>query len=95
MRSKNKPSPTVTEAEWIAVVAELDCVVCDASHQSEVHEPEQGLWFASMPLCRLCHQAPHGWHGTRDRWKLRKMTELKAINQTVGRVYAVLRARRR
>ena len=82
MRSKNKPAQTKAEAAHTARVADLPCVVCQASGPSEVHEPEQGLWFASMPLCAACHRGPEGWHGTRLRWKLRKVTELLAINET-------------
>jgi hypothetical protein len=82
MRSKNKPSPTGREQSHITRVAQLDCIVCDASGPSEVHEPEQGLWFVSIPLCPACHRGPEGWHGTRLRWKLRKFTELMAINET-------------
>jgi hypothetical protein len=83
MQSKNKPKPTVAEAEHIALIAEMDCIVCEAPGPSEVHEPEQGLWFASMPLCPACHRGPEGWHGTRQRWKLRKVSELSAINDTI------------
>ena len=83
MQSKNKPAPTKAEREHIARIAELDCIVCSAPGPSEVHEPEQGLWFASMPLCAACHRGPDGWHGTRLRWKLRKVSELSAINQTI------------
>lgn len=82
MRSKNKAAQTQAEAAHVARVAELPCVVCETSGPSEVHEPEQGLWMISMPLCPLCHRGPEGWHGTRLRWKLRKMDELKAINET-------------
>jgi hypothetical protein len=81
--SKNKPKPTAAEAEHIAKVAEMNCIVCEAPGPSEVHEPEQGLWFASMPLCAACHRGPEGWHGTRLRWKLRKVSELSAINETI------------
>ena len=88
MRSKNKPAPTVAEQAHIERVAELPCVVCEAPPPSEVHEPEQGLWFASMPLCAACHRGPQGWHGTRLRWKLRKFTELLAINETQRRLAA-------
>lgn len=83
MQSKNKPKPTKAEADHIARIAELDCIVCKAPGPSEVHEPEQGLWFASMPLCAACHRGPEGWHGTRLRWKLRKVSELSAINETI------------
>lgn len=87
MRSKNKKAPTAAERGHIERVANLACVVCSASAPSEVHEPEQGMWFIAMPLCQACHRGPEGWHGTRLRWKLRKMTELKAINET-GRMLA-------
>jgi hypothetical protein len=83
MRSKNKPAQTAQEKEYVRRIAALPCVVCGTYDGSEVHEPEQGLWFASMPLCPACHRGPEGWHGTRLRWTLRKMTELKAINETV------------
>lgn len=86
MRSKNKPAQTKQEAAHVAKLAALPCVVCDSSEGSEVHEPEQGLWFASMPLCPACHRGPDGWHGTRLRWSLRKMSELKAINKTLSMI---------
>lgn len=88
MKSKNKPAQTKAESTHAACIAEQPCVVCKAHGPSEVHEPEQGLWFASMPLCYACHRGPDGWHGTRLRWSLRKMTELKAINQTIESIYA-------
>lgn len=87
MRSKNKAAPTKDEKEHIRKVAALPCIVCGSYEGSEVHEPEQGMWFISIPLCPACHRGPEGWHGTRLRWSLRKMTELKAINET-GRLLA-------
>ena len=83
MRSKNKPAQTVKEKEWVRRIAALPCAVCGTYDESEVHEPEQGMWWISIPLCAACHRGPEGWHGTRLRWSLRKMTELKAINETV------------
>lgn len=82
MQSKNKPAPTRAERSRIERIAELPCVVCDEPGPSEVHEPEQGLWFASMPLCPACHRGPDGWHGTRKRWTLRRVNELQAIDMT-------------
>lgn len=82
MQSKNKKPPTVAEREHNAKVAALPCVVCGTYDGSEVHEPEQGLWYIAIPLCYACHRGPEGWHGTRLRWKLRNMDELKAINET-------------
>jgi hypothetical protein len=88
MRSKNKPKPLAAESRHIARVAELSCIVCEAPGPSEVHEPEQGLWFASIPLCPACHRGADGWHGTRQRWKMRKFSELLAINETHRRLAA-------
>lgn len=82
MQSKGKRAMTVLEKEHVERVAQLPCVVCEVPPPSEVHEPEQGLWFISMPLCPACHRGPEGWHGTRLRWKLRRFTELLAINKT-------------
>lgn len=87
LQSKNKKPMTTAERAHVARVKELDCVVCGASGPSEAHEPEQGLWFISVPLCPACHRGPEGWHGTRLRWSLRKMDELKAIDQTNRRIY--------
>lgn len=86
MHSKNKPRQTAAESRHVARVAALSCVVCGVAGPSEVHEPEQGLWFASMPLCPECHRGPDGWHGTRQRWKLRRISELQAINETHRRL---------
>lgn len=88
MKSKNKPAQTKAEAAHVARLAEQPCVVCDDTCPVEVHEPEQGMWWISMPLCIPCHRGADGWHGTRLRWGLRKMTELKAINKTLERLNA-------
>ena len=86
VRSKNKRAATVAEREHIERVAALECVVCDEPPPSEVHEPEQGMWWIALPTCPLCHRGPDGWHGTRLRWKLRKVTELSAIDKTIKRL---------
>lgn len=85
MFSKNKAKQTPAEKQHVACIAAMDCIVCGASGPSEVHEPEQGLWMISLPLCYECHRGKEGWHGTRLRWSLRKMDELKAINETIKR----------
>lgn len=83
MKSKNKPRQTADEKQHVARVASLEtCVVCGDKGPVEIHEPEQGLWWLSLPLCTACHRGAGGWHGTRLRWTLNKMSELKAINQT-------------
>ena len=76
MRAKYKPTMTKAEREHVAQLASQPCAVCDAPGPSEVHEPHQGLWMAAIPLCPECHRGGEGWHGTRLRWKLRKVSEL-------------------
>lgn len=87
MHSKNKPPMTAAERLHVGRVKQMSCVVCDESGPSDAHEPEQGAWYIAIPLCRPCHTGPEGWHGTRLRWKLRKMDELKAINATICAIY--------
>lgn len=86
MHSKNKKPQTAAEARYVSQIAQLPCVVCGCESGSEVHEFEQGAWFASVPLCVPCHRGPEGWHGTRARWTLRKMDMIKAINETIRRL---------
>lgn len=40
-----------------------------------------------IPLCYECHQGKDGIHGTRNRWKLRDMSETKALSKTIEGVY--------
>lgn len=35
-----------------------------------------------------CHRGPQGWHGTRERWTLRRMDPMKAIDKTYRRLNA-------
>jgi len=85
MWSKNKKQKTSLEHDYVARLAAQDCVVCGETGPSEVHEFEQGQWFTSVPLCAECHRGTHGWHGTRDRWKNRRVDMLESINRAVGR----------
>jgi transposase len=78
VQSKNKPAPTAAERRHIERLKQMDCIVCGAEGV-EVHEPEQGLWFASMPLCPV-------FHGQRLNWKAKKWTEIDAINATVRKL---------
>lgn len=87
MKSKNKPALTAAERRHVSAVKNLDCVICGEPGPSEAHEPEQGKWFISIATCVACHRMSQGWHGDRSRWKNAKMTELKAINETLRRIY--------
>ena len=85
MQSKNKLAMTVTERAHVENVKMMPCGVCGTSGPSDCHEIEQGLWFASIPLCRDCHMgSKNGLHGQRAMWKLYKCSELSVLNDTIG-----------
>lgn len=84
MQSKNKPNPTNDERAHIERIKSMCCIICGAAGPSDAHEPEQGLWFLAIPLCRDCHQGSvNGWHGQRRIWNVLKMDEQKALNMTL------------
>lgn len=89
MQSPNKPQPTVAERKHIERIKALPCSICNAPGPSECHEIEQGYWFTSMPLCFECHRGASGIHQSKASWKLRNMTELDALNITIGRLFGV------
>ena len=91
MQSKGKPAQTVSERTYVSKLAEQPCVVCGAEGV-EIHEFEQGAWHAAVPLCPPCHRGPQGWHGSRQRWTLRKMDMVKAINTAVARAWEAANA---
>jgi hypothetical protein len=88
MMSKNKAAPSAAERRHIERLAAMPCVICGSEEGSEVHEFEQGAWFAAVPCCPACHRGPEGWHGTRQRWTLRRMDPIKAIDETYRRLAA-------
>ena len=71
----------------LARVKELPCSVCDAEGPSEAHHIEQGLQYTCVSLCPTCHRDNvMGWHGQKRMWAIKKMTELDALNVTLGRL---------
>ena len=89
MNSKNKKAPTADESRHIERIKNMPCVICQASPPSDCHEPEQGLWFASIPLCRDCHTGSHnGIHGRKAIWNVFKMDEMRALAATVRALVA-------
>jgi hypothetical protein len=88
MQSKNKKAPTALERKHIALIKEMDCVVCGASGPSECHEINQGQWFTSMPLCADCHRGSlNGIHGQKRMWAVHKLDELSALNKTLATIF--------
>ena len=80
---------TYTRAEraHLARVKAQPCSVCDEPGPSEAHHIHQSHPWTCIALCVECHRGPQGWHGTRARWKLRKvMDEETALNTTLERL---------
>lgn len=80
-------SYTAAEHDHVGRVKELPCSVCDTPGPSAAHHIEQGSHYTVVALCEDCHQGSHnGWHGRRTIWKIKKLTELDALNVTLGRL---------
>lgn len=86
MQSKNKPSMTKAERAHVERVKESGCACCDTPGLVEAHEIEQGQWFTSIGLCSDCHRGPNGLHGTKAYMRVRKLTELSMLNETLRRL---------
>lgn len=83
---------TSAEKRHLDRVASLGCAVCGTRPVTVHHIRDgQGMsqrashWLA-IPLCPDCHQGPGGIHGDRSLWRIRKMTELDALADTIRRL---------
>lgn len=84
MFSKNHKSKTKAEQEHLGRVASLPCSVCSAPPPSQCHHIKQQRHFTVIALCADCHA---NWHGPKNLWKLRKMEEIDALNETYRMLY--------
>lgn len=87
MWSKNKACMTAAERRHVGMVKESGCAVCDTAGGVHAHEIQQGLWWTAIGLCPDCHTGPMGIHGDKTLWRIHKMDEIKALNETLRRVY--------
>ena len=79
--------PTKKEKEWLLQVKSQPCSVCDAPPPSEAHHVKQHYQYTCIALCVDCHRGSSGWHGTKVMWKIKKMDELMALNQTIKNIF--------
>jgi hypothetical protein len=78
---------TKAERNHIEQVKHLKCSVCDAPAPSDAHHIEQALAYCVVALCKDCHQGGrNGIHGQKIMWKIKKMSELDALNVTLRRL---------
>ena len=77
---------TAAERKHLARVKSLPCSVCNAPPPSSAHHINQGQQYTCVALCHDCHQGTMGWHGTKALWRIRKMDQLDALNETIRRL---------
>ena len=76
---------TKAEREYVEWIKSLPCGVCTGSPPSDAHHIKQGLHFLCIPLCHEdCHQGSfNGIHGQARIWKVKKLDEMKVLNNTI------------
>ena len=76
--------PTKKESAHLARIKEMNCIVCGASGPSDAHHIVQHQQYLCIPLCKDCHQGSfNGIHGQARIWKVYKMDEMTALNETL------------
>jgi hypothetical protein len=71
----------------LARIKEMPCSVCGEPPVSEAHHIEQGSQYLCIPLCPSCHRSSfNGIHGEARIWKVKKMSEMDALNDTIKRL---------
>ena len=87
MRTKNAKRITSGESEHMGKVKESGCAVCGAGPYVDAHHIKQGAHFTTIGLCKQCHTGPMGIHGDKTMWRIHKMEEIDALNETLRRIY--------
>jgi len=76
------------ERTWVGMVKELPCSVCGQAGPSDAHHIKQGRHYTVVALCKSCHQGSKmGWHGEKAAWRIAKMDELDALNETIKNIF--------
>ena len=77
---------TSRQRKHLATIKQMDCAVCGQPGPSDAHHIEQHKQYLCVPLCKDCHTGTNGWHGTKNLWRIRKMDELDALNDTLAKL---------
>ena len=82
---------TKAERTYVGMVKEQPCSVCGQAGPSDAHHIKQGRHYTVVALCKSCHQGSKmGWHGEKAAWRIAKMDELDALNETIRNVFTSL-----
>lgn len=87
MRTKNAKRISPAESAHMGRVKESGCAICGAVGAVEAHHTKQGNHFTTIGLCDACHRGPMGIHGDKTMWRIHKMDENDALNETLRRIY--------
>lgn len=76
-------------------VSQLPCATCGA-YGVHVHHIREGQGMAQraddwlvIPLCPSCHTGPQGIHGDRTMLRIKRVTELDLLAETLKAIYGV------
>lgn len=89
MRTKNAKTITKSEGAHMDRVKRSRCAVCNEGSDDtyvEAHHTKQGNHYTTIGLCEHCHRGPMGIHGDKTMWRIHKMDENDALNETLRRV---------
>lgn len=76
-----------SEREYLGMIKEMPCAVCDHPAPSEAHHIEQHKQYLCIPLCEDCHRGSfNGIHGQARIWKVYKKTEMSCLNDTIRKM---------
>ena len=79
---------TDAERKHVGRVKELPCSVCGQEGPSDAHHIKQHRQYTTVALCKSCHQGSKmGWHGEKSAWRIAKMDEIDALNQTLKNLF--------
>lgn len=73
-------------------VAQLPCACCGASgvHVHHIREgqgmAQRASDFLTIPLCPDCHVGPLGVHGDKSLMRIRKLSELDMLAETIRKL---------
>jgi len=82
---------TKAERTYVGMVKEQPCSICGQAGPSDAHHIKQGRHYTVVALCKSCHQGSKmGWHGEKAAWRIAKMDELDALNETIRNVFTSL-----
>lgn len=84
---------TAAGSAHLARVKGLPCACCGAAAPSDAHHIREGQGgaqrapdFLAIPLCKEHHQGKTGVHGDKSAMRLRKLTELDMLADTIRRL---------